>query len=103
MRRINQKTFLITFIVLILSCAQPHTINLWPRRAPGSEHWTQKEQSIQVSYGTVLINVVTPTLTAYLPEKSKATGLGIIVAPGGACVALAIDHEGKSVVRWLQE
>jgi acetyl esterase/lipase len=40
-------------------------------------------------------------LTAYLPEKSKATGTGVIVAPGGYCVALAISQEGDAA-RWLQ-
>lgn len=53
--------------------------------------------------GKIITNVVTPTLTLYLPEKLKATGTGVIVAPGGACVALAIEHEGTSVARWLQE
>jgi acetyl esterase/lipase len=52
---------------------------------------------------TVVFNVVTPTLTAYLPEKTKATGTGVIIAPGGAFVALAIDLEGNNVARWLQE
>ncbi len=47
--------------------------------------------------------MVTPTLTLFLPEKSKATGTGIIVAPGGACIALAIDLEANQVARWLQE
>lgn len=53
--------------------------------------------------GTVVFNVVTPTLTVYLPERTKATGTGVIIAPGGACVALAIDLEGHAVARWLQE
>jgi acetyl esterase/lipase len=53
--------------------------------------------------GTVVFNVVTPTLTAYLPERTKATGTSVIVAPGGAFVALAIDLEGHNVARWLQE
>jgi acetyl esterase/lipase len=53
--------------------------------------------------GRVLFNVVTPTLTLYLPDKGKATGTGIIVAPGGSCVALAIEHEGTRVASWLQE
>jgi acetyl esterase/lipase len=53
--------------------------------------------------GTVVFNVVTPTLTAYLPDKSKATGAGVIIAPGGAFVALAIDLEGNGVARWLQQ
>ncbi|HEX4965361.1 MAG TPA: alpha/beta hydrolase [Thermoanaerobaculia bacterium] len=52
--------------------------------------------------GTVVFNVVTPTLTAYLPERAKATGTGVIIAPGGAFVALAIDLEGNEVARWLQ-
>jgi acetyl esterase/lipase len=42
-------------------------------------------------------------LTAYLPERTRATGTGVIVAPGGAFVALAIDLEGTNVARWLQE
>jgi acetyl esterase/lipase len=50
----------------------------------------------------VVFNVVTPTLTVYLPERTRATGTGIIIAPGGAFVALAIDLEGHDVARWLQ-
>jgi acetyl esterase/lipase len=51
----------------------------------------------------VVFNVATPTLTAYLPERGKATGTGVIIAPGGAFVALAIDLEGNNVARWLQD
>ncbi|MEP6537906.1 MAG: alpha/beta hydrolase [Bryobacteraceae bacterium] len=47
--------------------------------------------------------MVTPTLTVYLPPPAKATGTGVIIAPGGAFVALAIDLEGHDVARWLQE
>jgi acetyl esterase/lipase len=49
-----------------------------------------------------VFNVVTPTLTVYLPDRAKATGTGVIIAPGGAFVALAIDLEGHNVARWLQ-
>ncbi|PYX72744.1 MAG: alpha/beta hydrolase [Acidobacteria bacterium] len=84
------------------ACAQ--TINLWPGVAPGSENWRQKETvTADTPIGTVVNNVVTPTLTLFLPEKSKATGTGIIVAPGGACIALAIDLEANQVARWLHE
>jgi len=80
------------------------TVNLWPGVAQGSEKWTYKESSVNVpGTGTVLFNVVTPTLTAYLPEKSKAVGTGVIIAPGGAFVALAVDVEGNDVARWLNE
>jgi acetyl esterase/lipase len=79
-------------------------VNIWPDAAPGSERWTQKERTIEnTPVGTVVFNVVTPTLTAYLPERSKATGAGVVIAPGGAFVALAISLEGTDVARWLQE
>ena len=81
---------------------QTPTINIWPGVAPGSERWTQQERVIEnTPLGTVIFNVVTPTLTAYLPEGAKATGTGVIIAPGGAFVALAVDLEGNSLARWL--
>jgi acetyl esterase/lipase len=77
-------------------------VNIWSGAPPGTENWTQKEKVIEnTPVGTVVLNVVTPTLTAYLPEKSKATGTGVIIAPGGYCVALAISQEGDAA-RWLQ-
>lgn len=84
--------------------ARSQTVNIWPGAAPGSESWTQKERTIEnTPVGTVVFNVVTPTLTAYLPERTKATGTGVIIAPGGAFVALAISLESNDVARWLQE
>ena len=91
-------------IVIAQGPAHAQTLRVWPGVAAGSEHWMQKEMTIEnTPVGTVLFNVVTPTLTAYLPERSKATGTGVIIAPGGAFVALAIDLEGTTVARWLQE
>src|SRR5205085_12471624 len=79
-------------------------VNIWPGVAPGSEHWTQKETTIEnTPVGTVVMNVVTPTLTAYLPDRAKATGTGIIIAPGGAFVALAMSLEATDVAHWLQQ
>ncbi len=92
----------IALIIIMASCCYTQTLKIWNGVAPGSETWTQKEKVIEnTPVGTVVLNVVTPTLTAYLPEKSKATGTGVIVAPGGYCVALAISQEGD-VARWLQ-
>jgi acetyl esterase/lipase len=91
-------------IFLMAFSADAQIINIWSGVAPGSENWTRKERIIEnTPVGTVVFNVVTPTLTAYLPERSRATGTGVIIAPGGAFVALAIDLEGTNVARWLQE
>jgi len=104
MRTMMRTAGAIVFTCLMARSADSQVVNIWPGVAPGSENWTQKERTADnTPIGTVVFNVVTPTLTAYLPERSKATGTGIIVAPGGAFVALAIDLEGNNVARWLQE
>ena len=94
----------IAFTFLMACSADSQVVNIWPGTAPGSENWSYKERTAEnTPIGTAVFNVVTPTLTAYLPEPTRATGTGIIIAPGGAFVALAIDLEGNDVARWLQE
>ena len=90
--------------VLMMSSAYAETfLNVWPGAAPGSENWTQKEQVVPgTPIGTVALNVAVPTLEIFLPDKAQATGTGVIVAPGGYCVALALSAEGADVARWLQ-
>lgn len=101
-----RRTTLLTAVGIVFAAWSGHAqiVNIWPGVAPGSETWTQRERAVEnTPLGTVVFNVVTPTLTAYLPERTTATGTGVIVAPGGAFVALAIDLEGNNVARWLQE
>lgn len=96
---------LVALVLLMADCAhaQTQSLPIWPGAAPGSENWTQKEKEFRnTPVGTVILNVVTPTLTAYLPPRGTATGTGVIIAPGGYCVALAIETEGYDVARWLQ-
>jgi len=102
MRTAARTAIVLTFLMTCPAGSQ--VVNLWPGAAPGSEKWTQKEKIAEnTPLGTVVFNVITPTLTAYLPERAKATGTGVIIAPGGAFVALAIDLEGNNVARWLQD
>jgi acetyl esterase/lipase len=42
----------------------------------------------------------TPTLTAYLPEKSATPTTAILICPGGGYGALAV-HEGEGYATWL--
>jgi acetyl esterase/lipase len=80
----------------------PQVIPLWPDGAPGSEGWTQQEQtSIKPPDLKVVRNVVQPSLTVYLPEPTAANGTAVIVCPGGAFHFLSIDMEGTDVARWL--
>jgi len=94
----------IILTLLVAGGASAQVVNLWPGVAPGSERWTQQEKTYEnTPVGTVIQNVATPTLTAYLPDRSRATGTAVIIAPGGYFVALAISQEGTDVARWLQE
>jgi acetyl esterase/lipase len=48
-------------------------------------------------------NVTQPTLTVFLPPAERATGTAVVVCPGGAHHALAIDHEGADLAEWLAD
>src|SRR2546421_10070280 len=84
--------------------AQERVIPIWPGAAPGSENWTQKEAEYRTPQGQRWVrNVVTPTLTIFLPPREKATGTGIIVCPGGGFRFLSWESEGTEVARWLAD
>jgi acetyl esterase/lipase len=102
MRRL--RTLLILVAAIAPAAAHGQTVNIWPGAAPGSEHWTQQEKTYKnTPVGTVIQNVVTPTITAYLPAPAKATGTAVIIAPGGGFIALATTLEGEGLARFLQQ
>lgn len=103
MRYVSRMLLAAAAVASIAGTLGAQTLNVWPGVAPGSEHWTQQERTIEnTPVGTVVFNVVTPTITAFLPDPARATGTGMIVAPGGGFVALAITQEGDAA-RWLQQ
>ena len=42
-----------------------------------------------------------PTLTVFLPVAPNATRTGVVVAPGGSYMHLAVEKEGYAEARWL--
>jgi acetyl esterase/lipase len=100
---------------MIDSPFSPEVILLWPDGAPGSENWPQQEQETYIPLPTdvpktyiplpfdvkLVRNIARPTLMAYLPDPSVATGTAVIVCPGGVFHNLSIEREGTEVVRWL--
>ncbi len=94
----------VVFIWTCLSMYAQEEIRLWEGKAPGSENWTHQEVRTSSAGGIVLIrDVVDPSMTAYLPEPSTATGVAVVVCPGGAFRALAWESEGVAVARWLNK
>ena len=41
-----------------------------------------------------MVRVAKPDLTIFLPEKNKASGIAVIICPGGGYSGLATSHEG---------
>ena len=73
-------------------------IRLWPGKAPGTERWTLKESATPTPGGRRITNVSDPTLTLFLPERAKASGTAVIIAPGGG---LRLLSEDDRLVEWL--
>ncbi len=82
-------------------------IRIW-ERTPTDTYWTGAEQAGESAAPTgskirIKTNVTEPTLTVVRPAEGKANGTVMIVAPGGAFMALAWDLEGEEVARWLAD
>jgi endo-1,4-beta-xylanase len=72
--------------------------------APGSEGKSGDEVVETSASGELRItNVHRPSLTPYLPPEGKATGVAVLVIPGGGHRQLVITHEGYNVAEWFRE
>ena len=93
-------------LVLSTICrAQQQVIPVWPGTAPGSETWTQKEETTTLppmaAGGPLIRNVTQPTLTIFLADLSLANGTAVVVCPGGGFHFLSWESEGTEVAKWL--
>src|SRR5436190_12712897 len=97
---------------LLLSCLALATergeeIKLWPKGAPGSEGITAQEvskPSTNPKYNGWPANYTVthyPAIHVFLPPKEKATGVAMIVAPGGGHRQVVIEKEGWDIAEWL--
>lgn len=98
-----QYSVVTVFLILVTfpSIDAQKVVRLWDGNPPVSNEIEGEEV---VGEGRSWINNVSvPELEIYLPEKSKATGMAVVVCPGGGYGGLAYDHEGLMVVRWLNK
>jgi endo-1,4-beta-xylanase len=86
------------------SVVYPSVVYLWPGGAPGSEGKSGDEKvQVQPAGDHVISNVHKPSVTVYLPSKETATGVAIVIAPGGGHSTLWVDHEGYNIAKWLSD
>jgi endo-1,4-beta-xylanase len=76
------------------------TVFLWPNGAPGSEGRNDEPERIQ---GETVVNIHNPSMIVFLPRKEVATGVGLILAPGGGHTSLWIMHEGFNPAQLLAD
>lgn len=88
----------------------PPAVALWPNGAPGFE--SRKDEPEKVDWRAepennitfpVLFNVHNPSIIPFLPDKAKATGAAVIIAPGGGHMFHTIDREGYDLGKILAE
>ncbi len=97
------------FLLSLMSLITNHilaqeVLPLWPAGAiPNAiASTTITEKSVTGTDNILRVsNVTVPTLTAYLPPKDKATGMAVMICPGGGYWILAASHEGSDVAQWL--
>jgi acetyl esterase/lipase len=88
---------------LALAEAEPPVVPLWAGGAPGSEAYAnQPEKYLEKDdHITRVYNIHNPGITVYLPHVNRATGVGLVVAPGGAHQYLAVGIEGEEIAHRL--
>jgi endo-1,4-beta-xylanase len=102
----NVTTSLLVTLILFVSpvSAVAAEIPLWPGGAPGSEGKLAPEAVVTSDSGELRVSSIhNPSITPYLPAKDQATGLAILIVPGGGHRMLAITHEGYNIAEWLRD
>jgi acetyl esterase/lipase len=90
------KTFFVTVIFLTCLCVESQNkIKLWEHNPPTDNKIVVNDKNVSEYQDNI------PELEIFLPDKSKATGMAVIVCPGGGYSGLAYEHEGIMVAKWL--
>jgi acetyl esterase/lipase len=101
---IKQTTLLLACLIAISGNAlgQSKVIDLWNKKIPGSIHNSTYHETVDSMDNWIKKKFVTdPKLHVYPAPAEKATGIAVIICPGGAYWGLAIAHEGEDVAKWL--
>ena len=104
-KRVLPVSFFILNAFMISGFSQTLTIKLWPDGIPGSITDPSYVEKITTVDGRITRceRVVNPDLSVFLPAPDKANGAAVLICPGGGYGALAFDHEGNAIAKWLND
>ncbi len=90
-------TLLACWISANVVAQNPIDIDLWPNGLPNSNgiDTTQPYDDSKQNFK--------PSIRVFLPEKSKANGMAVVILPGGAYSHLASGHEGYDWAKFYND
>lgn len=94
----NYKNFfsvIVIFHTLTITCFAQEIIKLYPDKTPNSRPSSTKESFFSGMYK----NVTEPTLQIYLPDPEKATGMAVVICPGGGYSVVVYEGEGITTAK----
>jgi len=111
-RTLTASLICILFLISNLSGAQStKELPLWPEGIKNNpvKYKEEKVRTSEVNEGSlsgmnrVFSNVSEPTYIIYKPEKSKNTGIAMVICPGGGFRDVWFDREGADFALWLAQ
>jgi acetyl esterase/lipase len=99
MKYLRSLLLISAFASVPLRAEVPAAIPLWPHGAPGSEARVAEPEKTE---GSNVTNVHNPSITPFIPA-SDATGVAVVIAPGGGHSKLCLGHEGYALGEWFRD
>jgi acetyl esterase/lipase len=93
------KIFVALFLLFVsVQLSAQETIPLYPSTIPNSIPYQMKEIRTEQDGKLLFYNKVSqPTLTVYLPDQKNATGVAVIICPGGGYSGESYRQEGSNI------
>ena len=101
MKLIARTALLIGLAALAGLAQQVISLPFTPGVGTSSENYPEKQYFSKTWNTEVVANVTKPSLTVYQPLPWVATGVAVVICPGGGFMALSINSEGIDVAEWL--
>ena len=100
-----KKVITILALAFSVGISAQQEFRLYNSIAPGSEGIQDNERITRGPNGNIqsISGVVTPSITVYLPDATKATGTAVILCSGGGLMSHSWGTDVINMAQWLNE